>query len=67
LLYLAAAQRGADLSTLDGTLQTDIFKTSRRRSGLPAEPHLRLIGDLMEFSPGRSRPLPLSVRVPIRE
>ncbi len=51
-MYLAAAQRqGADLSTLDGTLQTDIFKEyiAQKEWLFPPEPHLRLIGDLMEF------------------
>ena len=51
-MYLAAAQRqGADLSTLDGTLQTDIFKEyiAQKEWLFPPKPHLRLIGDLMEF------------------
>jgi methylmalonyl-CoA mutase N-terminal domain/subunit len=51
-MYLAAAQRqGADLATLDGTLQTDIFKEyiAQKEWLFPPEPHLRLIGDLMEF------------------
>ncbi len=51
-MYLAAAQRqGADLSALDGTLQTDIFKEyiAQKEWLFPPEPHLRLIGDLMEF------------------
>jgi methylmalonyl-CoA mutase N-terminal domain/subunit len=51
-MYLAAAQRqGADLNALDGTLQTDIFKEyiAQKEWLFPPEPHLRLIGDLMEF------------------
>src|SRR5258705_3786885 len=51
-MYLVAAQRqGADLATLDGTLQTDIFKEyiAQKEWLFPPEPHLRLIGDLMEF------------------
>jgi methylmalonyl-CoA mutase N-terminal domain/subunit len=50
-MYLVAAERqGADLSTLDGTLQTDIFKEyiAQKEWLFPPEPHLRLIGDLME-------------------
>jgi methylmalonyl-CoA mutase N-terminal domain/subunit len=51
-MYLVAAQRqGADLSTLDGTLQTDIFKEyiAQKEWLFDPEPHLRLIGDLMEY------------------
>jgi len=51
-MYLAAAQRqGADISTLNGTLQTDIFKEyiAQKEWLFPPQPHLRLIGDLMEF------------------
>jgi methylmalonyl-CoA mutase N-terminal domain/subunit len=51
-MYLVAAERqGADLSTLDGTLQTDIFKEyiAQKEWLFAPEPHLRLIGDLMEF------------------
>jgi methylmalonyl-CoA mutase, N-terminal domain len=51
-MYLAAAERqGADLSKLDGTLQTDIFKEyiAQKEWLFPPEPHLRLIGDLMEY------------------
>jgi len=51
-MYLAAAERqGADLSRLDGTLQTDIFKEyiAQKEWLFPPEPHLRLIGDLMEY------------------
>jgi len=51
-MYLVAAERqGIDISTLDGTLQTDIFKEymAQKEWLFPPEPHLRLIGDLMEF------------------
>ncbi|GIJ45640.1 methylmalonyl-CoA mutase [Virgisporangium aliadipatigenens] len=51
-MYLVAAERqGADLSKLDGTLQTDIFKEyiAQKEWLFPPEPHLRLIGDLMEY------------------
>jgi methylmalonyl-CoA mutase N-terminal domain/subunit len=51
-MYLVAAERqGADLSGLDGTLQTDIFKEyiAQKEWLFAPEPHLRLIGDLMEY------------------
>ncbi|MBE1484705.1 acyl-CoA mutase large subunit family protein [Plantactinospora soyae] len=51
-MYLVAAERqGADISTLDGTLQTDIFKEyiAQKEWLFDPEPHLRLIGDLMEY------------------
>src|SRR5690606_5001929 len=51
-MYLVAAERqGADIGRLDGTLQTDIFKEyiAQKEWLFPPEPHLRLIGDLMEF------------------
>jgi methylmalonyl-CoA mutase N-terminal domain/subunit len=51
-MYLVAAERqGGDLSTLDGTLQTDIFKEyiAQKEWLFEPEPHLRLIGDLMEY------------------
>src|SRR5262245_26149454 len=51
-MYLAAALRqGADLSKLNGTLQTDIFKEyiAQKEWLFPPQPHLRLIGDLMEY------------------
>ena len=51
-MYLVAAERqGAKLSTLDGTLQTDIFKEyiAQKEWLFDPEPHLRLIGDLMEY------------------
>ena len=51
-MYLVAAERqGVDISALDGTLQTDIFKEyiAQKEWLFAPEPHLRLIGDLMEF------------------
>src|SRR6184192_4039506 len=51
-MYLVAAERqGADLAKLDGTLQTDIFKEyiAQKEWLFPPEPHLRLIGDLMQY------------------
>ncbi len=64
-MYLVCAERqGADLSKLDGTLQTDIFKEyiAQKEWLFPPRPHLRLIGDLMEYC-GRHIPRykPLSV------
>jgi methylmalonyl-CoA mutase N-terminal domain/subunit len=64
-MYLVAAERqGADVSKLDGTLQTDIFKEyiAQKEWLFPPEPHLRLIGDLMEYCAGKiPRYKPLSV------
>src|SRR5947209_3964219 len=51
-MYLVAAERqGADVSKLDGTLQTDIFKEyiAQKEWLFAPEPHLRLIGDLMAY------------------
>jgi methylmalonyl-CoA mutase N-terminal domain/subunit len=64
-MYLAAAERqGAGIGQLDGTLQTDIFKEyiAQKEWLFGPEPHLRLIGDLMEYC-GRTIPAykPLSV------
>ncbi|MGH3935505.1 MAG: methylmalonyl-CoA mutase family protein, partial [Pseudonocardiaceae bacterium] len=50
-MYLVAAERqGADISKLNGTLQTDIFKEyiAQKEWLFPPKPHLRLIGDLMK-------------------
>jgi methylmalonyl-CoA mutase N-terminal domain/subunit len=50
-MYLVAAERqGIDPGVLNGTLQTDIFKEyiAQKEWLFPPEPHLRLIGDLME-------------------
>ncbi|MDE9364169.1 methylmalonyl-CoA mutase family protein [Luteipulveratus sp. YIM 133132] len=52
-MYLVAAERqGADISKLNGTLQTDIFKEyiAQKEWLFAPEPHLRLIGDLMEYT-----------------
>jgi methylmalonyl-CoA mutase N-terminal domain/subunit len=51
-MYLVAAERqGADIGRLNGTLQTDIFKEyiAQKEWLFEPEPHLRLIGDLMEY------------------
>jgi len=51
-MYLVAAERqGLDLRVLNGTLQTDIFKEyiAQKEWLFEPEPHLRLIGDLMEY------------------
>jgi methylmalonyl-CoA mutase N-terminal domain/subunit len=51
-MYVVAAERqGADVRKLDGTLQTDIFKEyiAQKEWIYPPEPHLKLIGDLMEY------------------
>jgi methylmalonyl-CoA mutase N-terminal domain/subunit len=51
-MYVVAAERqGADVSKLNGTLQTDIFKEyiAQKEWIYPPEPHLKLIGDLMEY------------------
>jgi methylmalonyl-CoA mutase N-terminal domain/subunit len=64
-MYLVAAERsGVDISTLDGTLQTDIFKEyiAQKEWLFPPEPHLRLIGDLMAYCAAEiPRYKPLSV------
>lgn len=51
-MYLVAAERqGVDTALLNGTLQTDIFKEyiAQKEWLFEPEPHLRLIGDLMEY------------------
>ncbi|WP_369134512.1 methylmalonyl-CoA mutase [Modestobacter sp. I12A-02662] len=51
-MYLVAAERqGADVGKLNGTLQTDIFKEyiAQKEWLFAPEPHLRLIGDLMQY------------------
>ncbi len=64
-MYVVAAERqGADVSLLDGTLQTDIFKEyiAQKEWLFPPEPHLRLIGDLMSWCDAEMpRYKPLSV------
>jgi methylmalonyl-CoA mutase, N-terminal domain len=50
--FLAAAERqGVPWERLDGTLQTDILKEyiAQKEWIFPPRPHLRLIGDLIEF------------------
>src|SRR5262249_41099948 len=50
--FLATAERqGVAWNTLDGTLQTDILKEyiAQKEWLFPPRPHLRLIGDLIEF------------------
>jgi methylmalonyl-CoA mutase, N-terminal domain len=51
-MYVVAAERqGADIAKLNGTLQTDIFKEyiAQKEWIYPPQPHLKLIGDLMEY------------------
>jgi len=51
-MYVVAAERqGVDPRVLNGTLQTDIFKEyiAQKEWLFAPEPHLRLIGDLMEW------------------
>ncbi|MEO3749704.1 methylmalonyl-CoA mutase family protein [Streptomyces sp. B6B3] len=51
-MYLVAAERqGVAPEVLNGTLQTDIFKEyiAQKEWLFEPEPHLRLIGDLMEY------------------
>src|SRR5215218_3687964 len=51
-MYVVAAERqGVDTTTLNGTLQTDIFKEyiAQKEWIFGPEPHLRLIGDLLEY------------------
>jgi methylmalonyl-CoA mutase, N-terminal domain len=50
--FLATAERqGVDWKVLDGTLQTDILKEyiAQKEWIFPPRPHLRIIGDLIEF------------------
>jgi methylmalonyl-CoA mutase, N-terminal domain len=52
-MYVVAAERqGVDISRLNGTLQTDIYKEyiAQKEWLFAPEPHLRLIGDLMEYT-----------------
>jgi len=64
-MYVVAAERqGADVSSLDGTLQTDIFKEyiAQKEWLFGPEPHLRLVGDLMQWCAAEiPRYKPLSV------
>ena len=66
-MYLVAAERqGADLGKLDGTLQTDIFKEyiAQKEWLFAPEPHLRLIGDLMEYCAARDPEVQAAVACP---
>ncbi|MDP9405360.1 MAG: methylmalonyl-CoA mutase family protein [Actinomycetota bacterium] len=52
-MYAVAAERqGFDVGQLAGTLQTDIHKEyiAQKEWLFPPEPHLRLIGDLIEYT-----------------
>jgi methylmalonyl-CoA mutase, N-terminal domain len=63
-MYLVAAERqGAAIERLNGTLQTDIFKEyiAQKEWLFEPEPHLRLIGDLMEYCSTIPAYKPLSV------
>jgi methylmalonyl-CoA mutase N-terminal domain/subunit len=48
---VAGERRGIAPNQMDGTLQTDIFKEyiAQKEWLFPPEPHLKLIGDLMEY------------------
>src|SRR5690242_20140933 len=50
MMLVAAERAGVDTGILNGTLQTDIFKEyiAQKEWLFTPEPHLRLIGDLME-------------------
>ncbi|WP_016697216.1 acyl-CoA mutase large subunit family protein [Actinoalloteichus spitiensis] len=51
-MYVVSAERqGVDVGALNGTLQTDIFKEyiAQKEWLFAPEPHLRLIGDLLEY------------------
>ncbi len=51
MMLVAAERAGVDTGTLNGTLQTDIFKEyiAQKEWLFEPEPHLKLIGDLMEY------------------
>ncbi len=51
MMLVAAERAGVDTGGLNGTLQTDIFKEyiAQKEWLFTPEPHLRLIGDLMEY------------------
>jgi methylmalonyl-CoA mutase N-terminal domain/subunit len=51
MMIVAAERAGVDTGLLNGTLQTDIFKEyiAQKEWLFTPEPHLRLIGDLMEY------------------
>src|ERR1700712_3257517 len=52
MMLVAAERAGVETGKLNGTLQTDIFKEyiAQKEWIFGPEPHLRLIGDLMEFT-----------------
>ena len=65
-MYLVAAERqGVDPAVLNGTLQTDIFKEyiAQKEWLFQPEPHLRLIGDLMEHCAAEHPRLQAAVRL----
>ncbi len=51
MMIVAAERAGVDTGKLNGTLQTDIFKEyiAQKEWIFGPKPHLRLIGDLMEY------------------
>jgi methylmalonyl-CoA mutase, N-terminal domain len=51
MMLVAAERAGVDTDALNGTLQTDIFKEyiAQKEWIFGPEPHLKLIGDLMEY------------------
>ncbi len=51
MMIVAAERAGVDTGKLNGTLQTDIYKEyiAQKEWLFGPEPHLRLIGDLMEY------------------
>src|SRR3954469_21437684 len=51
MMLVSAERQGIDTGVINGTLQTDIFKEyiAQKEWLFPPEPHLRLIGDLMEY------------------
>ncbi len=64
MMLVSAERQGFEHSQLDGTLQTDIYKEyiAQKEWIFPPEPHLRLIGDLMEYTDANmARYKPLSV------
>jgi methylmalonyl-CoA mutase N-terminal domain/subunit len=56
-MYVAAAEKkGADLSKLDGTCQTDILKEyiAQKEWLFPPQPHLRMTADMMQYCAERA-------------
>jgi methylmalonyl-CoA mutase N-terminal domain/subunit len=55
MMLVAAERQGGDIARLNGTLQTDIFKEyiAQKEWLFAPQPHLRLIGDLMEYTATR--------------